>query len=105
LVEDEWLITARDRDPSHDGSSMWFMIAIGFVVVCETGQATREKWRIPDGKVKSGLFSYSELRRWEPPLVSIKDRVGWALLQQALSCVLAHTGFMGSRKLSSVDGR
>jgi hypothetical protein len=22
--------------------------------------------------------------------VSIKDRVGWALLQQALSCVLAH---------------
>jgi hypothetical protein len=26
--------------------------------------ATREKWRIPDGKVESGLFSYSELRRW-----------------------------------------
>jgi hypothetical protein len=37
--------------------------------------------------------------------VSIKDRIGCALLQQALSCVLKHTGFMGSRKLSSVDGR
>jgi hypothetical protein len=37
--------------------------------------------------------------------VSIKDHVGWALLQQALSCVLAHTGFMGSHKLSSFDGR
>jgi hypothetical protein len=34
--------------------------------------------------------------------VSIKDRVGCALLQQALSCVLTHTGFMGSRKLSSL---
>jgi hypothetical protein len=32
--------------------------------------------------------------------VSIKDRVGCALLQQALSCVLTHTGFIGSRKLS-----
>jgi hypothetical protein len=37
--------------------------------------------------------------------VSIKDRVGCALLQQALSCVLTHTGFMGSRKLSSIDVR
>jgi hypothetical protein len=37
------------------------------------------------------------------PPVSIKDRVGWALLQQALSCVLVHIEFMGSRKLSSID--
>jgi hypothetical protein len=37
-VEDEWLITARDRVPSHDGSSMWFMLAIGFVSLCETGR-------------------------------------------------------------------
>jgi hypothetical protein len=37
--------------------------------------------------------------------VSIKDHVGWALLQQALSYVLVHTGFMGSRKLSIFDGR
>jgi hypothetical protein len=29
-----------------------------------SGEATREKWRIPDGKVESSLFSYSELRRW-----------------------------------------
>jgi hypothetical protein len=34
--------------------------------------------------------------------VSIKDRVGCALLQQALSCVLTHMRFMGSRKLSSL---
>jgi hypothetical protein len=32
--------------------------------------------------------------------VLIKDRVGCALLQQALSCVLTHMGFMGSHKLS-----
>jgi hypothetical protein len=32
--------------------------------------------------------------------MSIKDRVGCALLQQPLSCVLMHMGFMGSRKLS-----
>jgi hypothetical protein len=37
--------------------------------------------------------------------VLIKDRVGWAMLQEALSCVLAHTGFMGSHKLSSFDDR
>jgi hypothetical protein len=34
--------------------------------------------------------------------VSIKDRIGCALLQQALSCILTHTGFMGSCKLSSL---
>jgi hypothetical protein len=34
--------------------------------------------------------------------VSIKNRVGCALLQQALSCILTHTGFMGSRKPSSL---
>jgi hypothetical protein len=34
--------------------------------------------------------------------VSIKDRVGCAMLQQGLSCVLMHTRFMGSRKLSSL---
>jgi hypothetical protein len=36
--------------------------------------------------------------------VSIKDRIGWALLKQALSCVLAHTRFMEFHKLSSFDG-
>jgi hypothetical protein len=34
--------------------------------------------------------------------VSIEDRVGCALLQQALSCVLTHVGFMGPHKLSSL---
>jgi hypothetical protein len=33
---DKWLITARDRAPSHDGGSMWFMLAIEFVALCET---------------------------------------------------------------------
>jgi hypothetical protein len=69
------------------------------------GGATREKWGILDGKDESGLMTDSELKCGSPPLMSIKDRVGCALLQQALSCVLTHTGFMGSRKLSSVDGR
>jgi hypothetical protein len=27
-LEDEWLIAACDRAPSHDGGSMWFMLAI-----------------------------------------------------------------------------
>jgi hypothetical protein len=34
--------------------------------------------------------------------MSIKDHVGCALLQQALSCVLTHMRFMGSHKLSSL---
>jgi hypothetical protein len=34
--------------------------------------------------------------------VSIKDRVGCALLQQTLNCVLTHTRFMRSRKFSSL---
>jgi hypothetical protein len=34
--------------------------------------------------------------------MSIKDCVGCAMLQQALSCVLTHMRFMGSRKLSSL---
>jgi hypothetical protein len=33
----------------------------GFV---RLGGATREKSRIPDEKGESGLFSYSEFRRW-----------------------------------------
>jgi hypothetical protein len=34
--------------------------------------------------------------------MSIKDRVGCVLLQQAMSCVLTHTRFMGFHKLSSL---
>jgi hypothetical protein len=34
--------------------------------------------------------------------VSIKGRVGCALLQQAMSYVLTHTRFMGSRKHSNL---
>jgi hypothetical protein len=28
LIEDEWLKATHDRDPSHDGGSMWFMLVI-----------------------------------------------------------------------------
>jgi hypothetical protein len=38
LVEDEWLIAARDRASSHDGGSTWFILAIRFIALCETGQ-------------------------------------------------------------------
>jgi hypothetical protein len=37
LLEDEWLIAAHDRVPSHDGGSMWFMLAIG-CGLCEIGR-------------------------------------------------------------------
>jgi hypothetical protein len=67
------------------------------------GGATRRKWRILDGKDESGLMSDSELQYGSPCLC--RDHVDCALLQQALSCVLTHMGFMGSRKLSSVNGR
>jgi hypothetical protein len=63
-VEAEWLIATRDRAPSSDGSSMWIMLGIGLWLYVRPGKATRGKWRIPDGKGESGLFLYSELRRW-----------------------------------------
>jgi hypothetical protein len=37
LVEDECSKTTRDRAPSHDGVSMWFMLAIRFVPQFVTG--------------------------------------------------------------------
>jgi hypothetical protein len=37
-VEDEWLIATRDRTHSHDEGSMWFMLAIEFIALCETGR-------------------------------------------------------------------
>jgi hypothetical protein len=55
---------ARDRAPSHDGGSMWFMLVIGLWLYVRSGGATRGKRRIPDGKGESNLFSYLELRRW-----------------------------------------
>jgi hypothetical protein len=33
----EYLVYPCDRAPSHDGGSMWFMLAIRFVALCETG--------------------------------------------------------------------
>jgi hypothetical protein len=37
-VEAEWLIAAHVRAPSHDGGSIWFILAIRFVALCETGR-------------------------------------------------------------------
>jgi hypothetical protein len=67
------------------------------------GGPTRGKWRILDEKVESDLMSDSELQGGSPPPVSIKDHVGCALFQQALSCVLTHMRFMGSREFSSLS--
>jgi hypothetical protein len=50
--------------PSYDGGSMWFILVIRFVDLCETGGANRGKRKIPDGKVESCLFLYSEVRMW-----------------------------------------
>jgi hypothetical protein len=56
-------------------------------------------------KIEGGLMSDSELRGGSPPPESIKDCVSWAMLQQALSYVLTHMGYMGPWKLSSFNGR
>ena len=66
-----------------------------------SGGATRGKWGILDGKDESGLMSDSELQGGSPRLCRLRTA---SVEPQALSCVLTHTGFMGSRKLSSVDG-
>jgi hypothetical protein len=66
------------------------------------GGATRGKWRIPDEKVGSGLFSYSELSRWQASPVSIEDRSSGPV--NKIDYVLGHTTFMGSHKHSSFDG-
>jgi hypothetical protein len=64
-VEAKWLIATRDRAPSHDGGSMWIMLAAGSLwLYARPSGASRGKWRIPDGKDESGLFSCSEFRRW-----------------------------------------
>jgi hypothetical protein len=47
---------------SHDGGFMWFMLAIGFVALCETGRdQLGGLWRILDGRIESGLMSDLEL--------------------------------------------
>jgi hypothetical protein len=61
-IEDEWSEAACDRAPSHDGGSMWFILAISLLLYVRLGGPTRERWRILDGKVENGLMSDSELR-------------------------------------------
>jgi hypothetical protein len=61
LVQAEWSKATRNRAPSRDGGSMWFMIVSGLCQNFRLGRATREKWRIPDENAESGLFSCLEL--------------------------------------------
>jgi hypothetical protein len=52
---------------------MWFMIfAFRMWHNLRPGRATRGKWRIPDGKVESDLFSYSELQSGIPRLCQLR---------------------------------
>jgi hypothetical protein len=51
----------HNKTPSHDGGSMWFMLAIGLWLYVRPGGATRRKWRILDGNNESGLILDSEL--------------------------------------------
>jgi hypothetical protein len=46
-------------------------------------------------KIEGGLMSDSELQGGSHPSELIKDCVSWAMLQQALSYVLTHMGYMG----------
>jgi hypothetical protein len=57
---------------SHDGGSMWFMLAIGLWLYVRSDGATREKWRIVDEKVEIDLISDSELRGGSPCLCRLR---------------------------------
>jgi hypothetical protein len=62
-------------------------------------RATRGLWRIPDGKGESGMFSCLELRGGSPRPCQL--RTDPLTLVSKLDDLLAHAGFMGSRKPSS----
>jgi hypothetical protein len=64
---------------------MWFTaFTFGLWHNMRLGGATRGKCRILDEKGESGLLSCSDIRRWQPLHVSIKDRVGWAIWNKHL---------------------
>jgi hypothetical protein len=67
------------------------------------GGAIRGLCRIPNGKGDSSLFSCSELWSDSPRLCWL--RTDHLAPVSKFDYVLMHTGFMGSRKLSSFDGR
>jgi hypothetical protein len=53
LVEVKWLKAACDGALSIDGGPMWFKaFAFRMWHKLRPGRATKEKWRIPDGKVR-----------------------------------------------------
>jgi hypothetical protein len=63
------------------------------------GGATREKWRILDGKVESGLMSDSKLRGGSPCLCQLRtDRLALVI---KFDYILTNARFIGSRKPSS----
>jgi hypothetical protein len=61
------------------------------------GGAIRGKWRIPDGKVESGLFSYSKLQSGSPHLSQL--RTDCLASVSKFIYVLMHMRCMGSYKL------
>jgi hypothetical protein len=87
--------------PTH----WWFyMVYVSdqIVALCETGRGQlvgcREYWM---GRLR-GLMSDSDLRGGSPRPCRLRtDRLA---LMSKFDCVLTHTRYMGSRKLSSFDG-
>jgi hypothetical protein len=67
------------------------------------GGAISGLWRILDRKDESGLMSDSELHGGNPRLCRL--RTDCLATVNKIDYVLTHMGFMGSRKLSSFDGR
>jgi hypothetical protein len=84
---------------------MWFKLVIRFVaLIWDWAWPIRGLWRILDGKDESGLFSCLELRGGSPRLCQLRtSSVGPCVT--SIDYVMAHTGFMGSLKFSSFDGR
>ncbi len=61
-------------------------------------------WRILDGKDESGLMSDSELQGGSPRLCRLRTVRLCPVATSIELCTDAY-GIMGSRKLSSIDGR
>jgi hypothetical protein len=57
--------TPHDTVVSIDGGPLWITVFVFRLWLnLRPGEVTRGKWRIPDEKGESGLFSCSELRWW-----------------------------------------
>jgi hypothetical protein len=90
--------TARDLAPFHDGGCMVdFLLKNESRMKLRQGEATRGMWRILDGKGGKWCVFMSEAPKVGTTLVGPYGT--------SIDYVLAHAGFMRSRKLSSLDDR